>query len=239
MLRQPYGLAADLPGAEDAPAVAQGRVRAAVPWGGRIYELDGRLSGDFIFENGEIHLRITDLSGAPDGLGSFSLWVSGRDITGPDGIILRSERWEVPAGADRDLVLRSLVHTLSDSFRTSGDGLELGRQFEGSLELLVRLEVPLDQGVEYLSTLLPLRQRCEARPALWHAPTEILRTRPFAEEERAAAAYHLSHLPGWLESRQLWSVFRWSPAQGRLFHMVQFSVPERFRRAVEQRFRLK
>ena len=56
-------------------------------------------------------------------------------------------------------------------------------------------------------------------------------------ERGGSAAYQLSHLPGWVESRHFWGP-AWSAARGRLLHTVQFSLPERHQRAVGQRFHL-
>lgn len=223
---------------EEAPPFDQGLVAADVVWGGRRRSVQGRFHGQYVLENGRLHVKLEGVDGgASDGPGP-SLWVAAGGIIRPDPLVLRSEIWELPAGTERDFVLRSVTLALSDQMRECGAAVELGRQWPGAVELVLTMDVPLERAVDYMAALLPLRQRLGPRPSPRRAPRDMIAGRLLTEQGRAGAAYQLSHLPGWVESRHFWSEFAWSAGRGRLLHTVQFSLPDRHQRAVGQRFRL-
>lgn len=222
----------------EAPPFDHGLVAADVVRGGRRRPVQGRFHGQYVVENGRLHVKLEGIDAGAPGEPGPSLWVPGEGITRPDPLVLRSEIWELPAGTERDFVLRSVTLTFSDQMRECGAAVELGRQWPGAVELVFTMEVPLERAVDVMAALLPLRQRLGPRPSPRRAPRDIIAGRTLTEQGRAGAAYQLSHLPAWVESRHFWSEFAWSAARGRLLHTVQFSLPERHQRAVGQRFRL-
>lgn len=242
-------------------------VSASVTWAGTSRRIQGRARGDFVSAHGQLLVRLDDLSGAvADGMGR-SLWVFTEDIVEPESLILRSEIWELPGEGERDFVLRTFLGTLGELVRDFGEAVAIGRDAahggEGgspfrngarsdaglggggrpgadTVEWTLTLEVPPAALVDYLAALLPSRRRCAPRDVPWRPPRDIMAQGVLtSEKERTAAAYHLSHLPGWLESRRFWSVLQWSGRDGKLRHHIQFSLPERYRRTLQQRFRLR
>lgn len=241
---------------------------AAVTWAGASRRVQGRAGGAFVSAHGRLLVRLDDLSGSvDDGMGR-SLWVFAEDIVEPESLLLRSEIWELPGEGERDFVLRTFLGTLAELVREYGETVAIAREGVGggeagdgglgsgpkagaglgaggrsgieTVEWMLTLHVPPAELVDYLAALLPSRRRCDPRDVPWAMPRHVLAHRALeSEKERVAAAYHLSHLPGWLESRRFWSVLQWSGREGKLRHHIQFSLPERYRRTLQQRFRLR
>lgn len=240
-------------------------MRAALERNGRLFEITGKLTGTFLIENGRVLVRLNDV--APfkadddqaarkercdrdepservewDALGERggqsdwgSLWVDARSLKALQAIVLRSEIWEIPDGQERDVVLRSLSVALADQVSRHSYRIDLAKEHPGILELLFYNEVVLEQGPAYQASFAPIRLRCRPRPLPWRPPTHIVASKTPTGKDRYQS--HVGHLPLWLEASKLWSAYLWH--EGRLIHVLQFSLHERLRRTLETRFRMK
>ena len=86
----------------------RGLVAADVVWGGRRRPVQGRFHGQYVLENGRLHVKLEGVDAGAAGEPGPSLWVPAEAVTRPDPLVLRSEIWELPAGTERDFVLRSV-----------------------------------------------------------------------------------------------------------------------------------
>src|SRR5690606_20631571 len=144
-------------------------------------------------------------------------WVDLRHVKGPSPLVLRSEMWEIPDGQDREALLRSLAVILARQGSFHSYKIDLAHQLPGDVELLFYNEIPPSEGAAYQAELAPIRLRCHPRSLPWRPPTKLLSSRLAREKERYDS--HISHLPLWLESRRLWSVYLWD--EGRFLHVLQ------------------
>src|SRR5690606_15353388 len=123
----------------EAPPFDQGLVAADVVWGGRRRAVEGRFHGQYVVANGRLHVKLEGVDPGGSGGPGPAVWVAAEGITRPDRLVLRSEIWELPAGAERDFVLRSVTLALSDQMRECGAAVELGRQWPGAVELVLTM----------------------------------------------------------------------------------------------------
>ena len=186
-----------------------------------------------------------DLAASVDG---NSLWVSAAAVTSPDPLLLRSHLWEIPAGQEREFLLRKPEHRRGrDASPTAGRGVYLAREMAGTMALVVVIDVPLDTAPDYLWRLASACRHCRFRNVPWQPPRPVTasasleptssNTTGRSDAARANAAHYANQLPLWLPTRQFWSVFQWR--DGHLFHTLQFSLPEKLRRTLTRRFRLR
>lgn len=199
-----------------------------------------KLFPGFLIENERVLVKVQAVAGQNlhgDGLPQFNqaFWVDARLLKAEEPLILRSEMWEIADGPDREALLRSLAVVLArqDSFHLFR--IDLASLVPGDVELLFYNAVEPEEAVAYLSGLAPIRLRSQPRALPWQPPTHVLSSRIAPSKERYES--HVGHLPLWLESRRLWSVFLWD--QGRLLHIVQFSLNQRLRQTIESRFKLR
>lgn len=190
-------------------------------------EVTGWARERFLIENGRVLLQLQS--------GVEVFWVDAEAVLDPETILLRSEVWEIPDSNERETLLRSLAGTLAGQAAFHSYRIDLARQSPGSVELLFFNAVDLKQGASYQASFASIRARCLPRSLPWHEPAELLATRYAGKKERFPS--HIGHLPLWLESRRLWSVYLW--LQGRLVNILQFSLSERLRPKLEARFKLK
>lgn len=222
----------------------QGEPRRAQP----VKLLDG-----FIFENERVLVKVQrvlndGIAGAVRGVvgqqvrgedrpphANETYWVDVRDLKVDEPLILRSEMWELTDGPDRETLLRSLAVVLArqDSFHSYR--IDLAAQVPGDVELLFYNAIKPGEGVAYQASLAPIRLRSNPRSLPWQPPDRILSSRTAPSKERYDS--HVGHLPLWLQSRRLWSVYLWD--QERPLHVFQFSLSQRLRPAIEARFKLK
>lgn len=203
------------------------KVRAIVRREDGAEEVTGTLRERFLVENGRVLIQVAR--------GVESVWVDASAVLEPETIVLRSELWEVPDSHEREMLLRSLAGTLASQAAFHSYRIDLARQSPGSIELLFYNAVDLKQGAAYQASFAPIRTRCLPRPVPWSAPQELLATRLAAPKERFPS--HIGHLPLWLESRHLWSVYLWLGKK--LVNILQFSLNQRLQSRLEARFKLK
>lgn len=216
-------------------------VKARVERRGHVISVTGRLTDEFLIENGRLWVRLEGIaSGAGDGGGgddgamARSLWVEAAGLDTRIPLVLRSEIWQIPGGQERDATLRSLTVVLSELLARYAHRIDLARGAPGVVELLFYNEIPLEEGVSYLTAFAPVRLRCAPRRVPWRPPDLVTATRFPAPREKYHS--HLSHLPLWLDASALWSVHLYDA--GALLHAVQFSLDQRFQRSLVSRFRL-
>lgn len=232
----------------------------------------GRLAPGFLVENGHVIVQLTGVSPAGDPLltgpsparesprgvspppadlaasvDGNSLWVSAASVTSPDALLLRSRLWELPAGQEREFVLRRLSMAAGESIAEAGHEVYLAREMAGTMALVVVIDVPLATAPDYLWRLASACRHCRFRNVPWQPPRPVLasasleptssNTTGRSDAVRANAAHYANQLPLWLPTRQFWSVFQWR--DGHLFHTLQFSLPEKLRRTLTRRFRLR
>lgn len=202
----------------------------------------GRLAPGFTVENGHVLIRLTDVSPLPDGAERTSLWIPAADITAPDVLPLRSRLWELPAGQELDFVLRKLSIAAAECIQAGGHRVHLAREMPGATALVFTIRVPLPTATEYLWRFASACRYCRSRSVPWQPPAPVLAAAELDEPGRAGAtranaAHYASQLPLWLPTRQFWSVFQWR--DGHLWHTLHFSLPDKLRRTLQRRFRLR
>lgn len=213
-----------------------------------VLEQDGRslqgraiLSDGFLIENERVLVKVRELVVEESNGGESSdqletpFWIDVRDLKVDEPLVLRSEMWEIADGPDREGLLRSLAIVLARQSSFQSYRIDLARQFPGDVELLFYNAIVPDEGAAYQASLAPIRLRCNPRPLPWRPPAELLSSRTAPAKERYES--HVSHLPLWLQSTRLWSVYLWD--QGRFLHVLQFSLNQRLRPVIESRFKLK
>lgn len=198
-----------------------------------------KLFDGFLIENERVLVKVQAVAGGEPHGGPAEFrepfWVDARLLKTEEALVLRSEMWEIADGPDREALLRALAVVLArqDSFHSYR--IDLARHVPGDVELLFYNAIAPDEAVAYQASLAPIRLRCHPRPLPWQPPVHLLSSRTAPAKERYES--HVGHLPLWLESRRLWSVYLWD--QGRLLHVFQFSLNQRLRSAIEARFKLK
>lgn len=150
--------------------------------------------------------------------------------------VLRSSIHEIPAGQARDYALRTLSLTLSEFVGAHGTNIFLAPGMAGMHELSLAIDVPVSEGTDYLWKFQLATRPCKTRSAMWAPPPPPLAEAVLRQRDRANAAHYTGQLPLWLTTRQFWSVFQWR--DGRLQHVVQFSLPDKLQRMLIRRFRM-
>jgi hypothetical protein len=212
-------------------------VTARTRWRGRPIEVSGRLEPGFIVENGRVMVKLTRVAPLPEGADAAALWVPMTDVDAADPLLLRSHLWEIPAGQERDFLLRKLSITMAECIAAGGRRVQLAREMPGTTALLFVIDVPLDDGAGYLWNFAAAVSHLAGRPVPWQPPAPVTAAAELDEAARAGASHYASQLPLWLTTRQFWSAF---VREGqRLVHVVQFSLPEKRHDALKRQFRLK
>lgn len=211
---------------------------------GQLITALGFFTGSFIIENGRLLVPLTGLHPPSNSqsndtpvadVGDEDLWVDVRQIKSSKPIVLRSELWEVPGGQTRDVMLRSLAHTLGEQFSRHAHRIDLAKELPGYVELIFFTHIPLSEGAAYQAKYAPIRLRLNPRTLPWKLPENKL----VSAKPKGNVRYdsHIGHLPLWLDGTHLWSAYIWDGE--RLVHALQFSLKERFRRTLVYRFKMK
>lgn len=151
-------------------------------------------------------------------------------------LLLRSTMHELPGDQTRDYALRTLSVTLSQFVGDHGTRISLAPGPADMLEFTLVLEVPPAKGTDYLWRFRQATRPGTSAKTMWTPPAAPFAEAMLAGRDRAHAAHYVGQLPLWLTTRRFWSVFR--RREGRLEHVVQFTLPEKLRRTLVRRFRL-
>jgi|GEM_PF-2312262 len=165
---------------------------------------------------------------------SRAVWVDAHALCAPQPLLLRSELWDIPSGAERDVTLRSLTVVLAEHVSRYSHRIVLAKEQPGLVELVFYNDVPFAEGASYQASFAPVRLRCNPRAVPWRPPEPVVASR--GPSGKARDHSHISHLPLWLEGSALWSIYLLE--SGRLLHGIQFSLDERHERRLISRFRL-
>lgn len=230
-------------------------VTARTRWQGKSVTVTGRLTPGFIVENERVIVRVTEVEPVPGGTDSASVWIPVQDITSATRIVLRSCLWEIPAGQERNFVLRKLSISIGESITAGGHCVQLAREMPGTTALTFIIHVPLQDATDYLWNFRNACRYCHPRSMPWRPPETLTAMAllnaghgttdaPAATQvagandgARANAAHYANQLPLWLTTRLFWSVFLWQDE--RLLHTIQFSLPDKLHRLLQRRFRLR
>jgi len=199
-------------------------------------DVSGRLTPGFIVENQRVMVKLTHVSPPPEGADGPELWIAATDVTSPRRLPLRSHLWELPAGQEREFVLRKLSIAVADCVAAGGRQVQLAREIPGTTALLFDVDVPLHDATSYLWNFAAAAGYCRGRSVPWQPAGPVTARAELDDAARANAVHYASQLPLWLTSRQFWSVFQWE--NDRLVHIIQFSLPDKLHRALQRRFRL-
>lgn len=212
-------------------------VTARIRWRGEATSVVGRLAPGFTVANEQVVVRLTDVEPLLDGADGPAVWIPVSDIASPGAIVLRSHMWQIPAGQEREFVLRKLSITISAQIAAGGQWVHLAREMPGTTALIFITQVPLRDATNYLWDFSNSCRYCLSRSMPWYRPEPLTATAELNDGSRTNAAHYASQLPLWLTTRQFWSVFHWE--DDRLLHTVQFSLPDKLYRALLRRFRLR
>src|SRR5690606_19057702 len=142
-------------------------VSARVRWRGRPMDVSGRLTPGFIVENQRVMVKLTHVSPPPEGADGPELWIAATDVTSPRRLPLRSHLWELPAGQEREFVLRKLSIAVADCVAAGGRQVQLAREIPGTTALLFDVDVPLHDATSYLWNFAAAAGYCRGRSVPW------------------------------------------------------------------------